>query len=911
MRFTLHRLCLRICFSTRLRAALFTLCLLLSLGGIAQAQLTPTNSVSGAFTAAGGSRTYTWTIDQDLDATLSLTSAAGLAARGFVFDPQGNQLTYFDSGTGGTGSAAIVHLGPGAYSVRVDDLSGTAGTFTLASVRTLPLRTNDTEPNDGTGNALTLTPTTTSRNGHLGYSRSTYGAVDPDDFYKLTSNEDGDLAVSAIADPTLALRVFVYDAGGNQITYFDSGYGGTAASSILHVGINQLYYVRLQLLGGYGGYRLSTTVNVSPKTSDTENNDTFGSALSLPQNTTNRNGRLGYSRATYGEVDPDDFYFVTTNANGDLAISVKADATLALRVLVYDAAGNQITYFDSGYGGTAANTILHIGKAQGYYIRLQLLGGYGGYLLSTSFVSPNKVPDNEPNDTFGTALTMAPNSVNINGLLGYSRATYGEVDPDDFYKFTPTEDGNITFSVKADATLALRVLVYDAAGNQITYFDSGYGGTAAGTIVHLGSGQLYYARLQLLGGYGGYLINSTYTISRKRNDPEVHGSFVNNDGFNSAIPLQLDVSDIDGRLGYSRDTYGNVDSDDFYTFVAPFDGDLNFTVTADSTQALRALFYDGNGNQVTYVDTGTGGTASYTFPHLGGGQTYYVRIQLLGGYGGYRCTTSYPVSYLANDAENNDGFASAIANSSLTGATGHLGFSRDTYGNVDSDDFYRTAINGTVKLQVSPGLAIRLIVYDINGNQLNYFDSGYGGSVFVTYTTGATYYLRMQLLGGYGSYVFNASALSVLAGVVTLESVPTAHAPVNLSLKLHPTDNSGDLSYTITNGAYVRINLPRKTYNITFQGDRWLRRILKNVDLTAGNSVIANVFLKAGDANGNNVIDVDDLTLLLNSFNSVKGDGTYERTPTADFNLDNKIDVDDLSVLLNNYNTQGDTPGKR
>ncbi len=142
-----------------------------------------------------------------------------------------------------------------------------------------------------------------------------------------------------------------------------------------------------------------------------------------------------------------------------------------------------------------------------------------------------------------------------------------------------------------------------------------------------------------------------------------------------------------------------------------------------------------------------------------------------------------------------------------------------------------------------------------------------------------------------------------VSGIVTLQAA--ANKAQNVTFLFRPTDGSPTVTASQTlerDGSYTIPNLPRKRFNVWIKGDRWLAKVVP-ADTTNGNAAGINVSLLAGDANNNNSIDVDDLTLLLNVYNSADGDGAYDAA--CDFNTDGKVNVDDLTLLLDNYNTRG------
>ncbi|MHA1832900.1 MAG: dockerin type I domain-containing protein [Candidatus Baldrarchaeia archaeon] len=58
-------------------------------------------------------------------------------------------------------------------------------------------------------------------------------------------------------------------------------------------------------------------------------------------------------------------------------------------------------------------------------------------------------------------------------------------------------------------------------------------------------------------------------------------------------------------------------------------------------------------------------------------------------------------------------------------------------------------------------------------------------------------------------------------------------------------------------------------------------------------------FRKAGDINGDGVINNADADIFMKSFLAKRGDPNYN--PTCDFNGNGEVDVDDLFTLINNY----------
>jgi len=96
--------------------------------------------------------------------------------------------------------------------------------------------------------------------------------------------------------------------------------------------------------------------------------------------------------------------------------------------------------------------------------------------------------------------------------------------------------------------------------------------------------------------------------------------------------------------------------------------------------------------------------------------------------------------------------------------------------------------------------------------------------------------------------------------------------------------------------------LPRRLYTVNIKGAKWLG-IDVTVDASVGDTYYFRV-LKAGDANNDNFVDIEDLLLLIAHYNSISPDANY--LEAADFNGDARNDIGDLLLLVSNYNMHGD-----
>ncbi len=110
------------------------------------------------------------------------------------------------------------------------------------------------------------------------------------------------------------------------------------------------------------------------------------------------------------------------------------------------------------------------------------------------------------------------------------------------------------------------------------------------------------------------------------------------------------------------------------------------------------------------------------------------------------------------------------------------------------------------------------------------------------------------------------------------------------------------LSADGTRWTFAMDNIPAGVYTVSFKTAHSLRKSIV-IDLSS-NVTLPPLTLIPGDINNNHKIDVDDLSLLLNAYNTALGSPLY--TPEADLDTSGTINVDDLTLLLNNFNRNGD-----
>ena len=94
------------------------------------------------------------------------------------------------------------------------------------------------------------------------------------------------------------------------------------------------------------------------------------------------------------------------------------------------------------------------------------------------------------------------------------------------------------------------------------------------------------------------------------------------------------------------------------------------------------------------------------------------------------------------------------------------------------------------------------------------------------------------------------------------------------------------------------------TFDVAIKGSHWLRRVVRNVTVTAAGASLGAVSLTNGDVNGDNRVNNTDASLLQKALNTRKGDPGFD--PRADLNGDGRVNNTDNSILVGNLNKRGD-----
>ena len=234
-----------------------------------------------------------------------------------------------------------------------------------------------------------------------------------------------------------------------------------------------------------------------------------------------------------------------------------------------------------------------------YYIKLRSYNstGPGTYKLYYKFTPCALAADPEPNNDYEHSSLLVSGRT-VEGRLGY-RTSDDVTDTDDWYKIVVPEEGQI--ELMATATGTVRFYPYNSTVNGYKNNDIYSRGSFTGNTISasqtdtmtfkatdVGVGT-YYIRINRYNstGGGGYRLYYKFTPCALAADPEP-----NNDYEHSSL-LESGKT-VEGRLGY-RTSDDVTDTDDWYKIVVPEEGQIELMATATGTVRFYPQYSTVNG----------------------------------------------------------------------------------------------------------------------------------------------------------------------------------------------------------------------------------------------------------------------------------------------------------------------------
>ncbi|HEX5151002.1 MAG TPA: T9SS type A sorting domain-containing protein [Parafilimonas sp.] len=397
-----------------------------------------------------------------------------------------------------------------------------------------------------------------------------------EDWWKVTTNADGELKVNFTISNGLYMYCYIYDNNGT--TELSSGYS-SGNGVISKDGLaNGTYYIKVRAYysGQLPAYTLSNQLITPAQANDTEPNDSKAQAKVLPLN----NSKTGHSGYYYNiKRDSADWWKVTTNADGRLRITMSSANGQYIYAHLYD--NNGVTLIDQGYTSGTGAVINADGLAAGtYYVKVRMYynTGFAPYTISDSLFKPAQANDAEPNNAKTQAIPLPLNGSGT-GHVGYFYNN--NRDSADWYKIITNKDGSLRLTLASGNGQYIYVYLFDKDGSIL--LDKGYT-SGTGAVVHVDglAAGTYYARVNCYynNGFVPYTISDSLFAYSNANDAEPN-----------KYPYQaktiLANKTTEGHVGFYYDNAR--DSVDWWKINYTGKGPLSFTI---NQQALNLGGYN-------------------------------------------------------------------------------------------------------------------------------------------------------------------------------------------------------------------------------------------------------------------------------------------------------------------------------
>ncbi len=444
------------------------------------------------------------------------------------------------------------------------------GVISLLFFTWFTARAQESEPNDLYTQANTL-----ALNGNNTGTINVSGDVD---WWAVTTNADGKLNITITISNGLYMWCQIIDNDGT--TLISQAYTNSTTTFSADGLAAGTYYLKCYAYysGELPAYTISNTLDLPAFSNDSEPNDTKANALVLGLNDSTT-GHIGYYYNNHR--DTFDWYKVTTNEDGRLALKLESENGLYIWAYLFDQDGT--TQLANGYTNDSAWVINQDGLAAGtYYIRINAYyynSEFVPYKLSDSLYTPNQANDPEPNDTKNDAI-VSPVNTTITGHVGYYYNN--KRDTADWYQVTLPDDGNLNLDFSSYNGKYFWIYFYDHDG--ITLLKNGY--TNGNTNYHVDGLQkgTYYMKVNSYydNDFEPYSITNTFTFYGNATDT------VMND-YPYLAPTMKANEATTGHIGFY---YNNQrDTLDWYKIYYTGAGDLKLKMTQDPHISDASLQY--------------------------------------------------------------------------------------------------------------------------------------------------------------------------------------------------------------------------------------------------------------------------------------------------------------------------------
>ena len=532
-----------------------------------------------------------------------------IAGTGFNTIAANNTVT-LSSGTGTVTNATSTQLTITFTSLPSASGSLTAIITSFGSISGSPVQVATVvaaTPGSSFDTAIALTAVT----GGLG-ADGNISVAGEENYFTFTATATGLLRASLdqINGSSIDTFIRVYDSSRTLVASDDDSGPGLNSLASVSVVAENVYYIKASAYGsGTGAYRVATSIASSSNPSNTQASGiSFNEAIPL----TTVTGGLG-ADGNISVAGEEDYYTFTATATGLLRASLDQNngSSIDTYIRVYDSSRTLIASDDDS--GPGLNSLASVSVVAGnvYYIKASAYGsGTGAYRVTTSIASSSI---SGQGDTFDTALIIIPDSVTHVASADGNISVAGE---EDFYKYTATANGVVTFSMDAinNSGVDTYIRVYDSSRNLVAQDDDSGPGLNSLASVSVIAGNDYYIKSTAYGtGTGAYRVSVS--------SQNIVGDDVGNLLDASATPLLFN-----GDIASQTKTISYMDFDVF-SFTASVSGRYEIGVIPDSTQNL-APYLEVIGSDGSFIGSASAhsGLSAFTLPLLSQGQQVYIRV---------------------------------------------------------------------------------------------------------------------------------------------------------------------------------------------------------------------------------------------------------------------------------------------
>ncbi|MBK7888980.1 MAG: T9SS type A sorting domain-containing protein [Bacteroidetes bacterium] len=600
-----------------------------------------------------------WAVTVNLDGRLdfTITSLNSQNVYALLYDGDGTTILA-GSYTTTTNTYSEDGLAPGTYYILVKTFYPQEfAPYKLKNNLVLPPNTTES----GISNDFALNATNInlndSINGHIGYRYN--GNDDLRDWYKFTTTEDGHIFIKL--DVFNGQNVFAQIFDGDTVSILTGSYTTTGATYSINGKAAGTYYVRVRNFYDSEWAPYAIRLNLVPTVpDDPENNNTPATAVVMnPGDSVT--GHIGYTYMSYDDVN--DWYQVTTNADGEIVFKIHSLNTQNVYAELFDNDG--VTDLAGSYTTTTA-TFNKNGLAAGtYFIRVKTyyLSEFAPYDLTVNLNVAPLANDAELNDSVEIALPL-PVNTSVTGHIGYFYNDYDDLN--DYYALTLPVDGKLTVTIDPELGQYTYATLLDNNGTTVLF--NGYSNSILSQTANDLAAGTYYIRIR---NYYAYEF-TPYTLTTSL-EPM---NFPAEDAANNDIPTTATLLPANTAKSGHLNFYYNLDKDNIDWWVIGYDGSGAMTINAAIEQNHFNTAYP-TFNYRLYADTNATHISSgaWTGPALNSlnltglsAGNYYLRLlPAFSTFGAYELTAQY--------TENCANVVSITSSSQLPGCLGTIDYS--------------------------------------------------------------------------------------------------------------------------------------------------------------------------------------------------------------------------------------------